>query len=149
MVVDALKVQVSSGQFEVNRATGATLSTSLPGATTTEKLMLRETAAVVVAERAASVPATAGIMFVLWSPFSRLFTAASLRLSGIWNSVNVGVEATGSLASKETAATDSASYLSPEKTAEYGLWVFGILLGFFLLIYISKAIEWAILQAKL
>ena len=61
VVVDALKVQVSSGQFEVNRATGATLSTSLPGATTTEKLMLRETAAVVVAERAAAVPAAVGM----------------------------------------------------------------------------------------
>jgi len=59
--VEASKAHVSSGQLEVKRATGATLSESVPGATTTEKSMLREAATEVVAERAAAVPAAVGL----------------------------------------------------------------------------------------
>jgi hypothetical protein len=45
---------------------------------------------------------------------------------------------------------DMSNYqLSPEQVQIAAMNMFGFLLGFFLLIYLSKGIEWAIYKAKL
>jgi hypothetical protein len=99
-----------------------------------------------------AVPATAAIMFGIWPIFSSVFTAFSMRLEVLWSSISFDTRSITPEAVRAAEGTGTGapavSQLSPEKTAEYGMWIFGILLGFFLLIYISKGIEWAILKMK-
>jgi hypothetical protein len=100
-----------------------------------------------------AVPITVGLMYSGWGLFSEAFLGLSHRMDALWSMMSFDKSriTPGAFEVRDgiTAATSAASELSADRTAQYGLWIFGILLGFFALIYISKFIEWAILEKKL
>lgn len=99
-----------------------------------------------------AVPATGIAMFLGWPLFTLAFLGLNTRMQALWGLMTFDTNRiTPDVLKGENgkAVTSATSQLSAERTAQYGLWIFGILAGFFLLIYISKFIEWAILQKKL
>ncbi len=99
-----------------------------------------------------AVPATLITMFLGWPLFTTAFMGLNSRMQALWNLMTFDKSRFTpdvlKAADGITSATNAGTELSAERTAQYGLWIFGILAGFFLLIYISKFIEWAILQKK-
>jgi hypothetical protein len=96
-----------------------------------------------------AVPATVLIVYFLWPIYTNVFNGFSHYLDRFWDllSFNPHTLATGVLkASPEDYS--HLSTLSPDQITHVALTIFGVLLGFMLLIYISKFIEWAIYTAK-
>ena len=98
-----------------------------------------------------AIPATIGIMYFGWSTYLTLTETVMKSMSFLWDklafhSVNTAAQVANSV-NKETER--AASTLSPEAVQSAAQTTIGILLGFTLLIYMSKAIEWAIYKARL
>lgn len=97
------------------------------------------------------LPATIAVMVGIWPLYNRLFVSA---MSGYLNFFATMSVSTTSLtpdaikASAEAQAAAAASQMSPEAIAQVSSYVMGGLVGFFLLIYLSKFVEWAIFKAK-
>ena len=102
-----------------------------------------------------AIPATIGVMFVAWDPYKRLFGVATHSLGFLWEKLSFASAATTTvvtetIVSANAPPTDFAkSTISPEYVQQAAQNMFGFLIGFFVLIYISKFIEWAIFKAKL
>ena len=95
-----------------------------------------------------AVPATIGIMYTGWSTFEKLFLGLNDRMNALWGTLSFSRPNIMDVPDDITRAANQAATEAAERTSQYGLWIFGILAGFFLLIYISKFIEWAVLQKK-
>ncbi len=97
------------------------------------------------------LPVTVLATWLIWPIYVRFFKIGNKAFDSIWNSLsfNAANLTSGSLKSSQEAI-DATSKLgnSPESIAYIAQNMFGVLLGFMLLIYISKFIEWAIYKAK-
>jgi hypothetical protein len=96
-----------------------------------------------------AVPGTVIAVYLLWPIYTNAFTGFSHYLDKFWNllSFNPQKLATGSF-KINPEDVKNMSTLSPEQVTHVAIVIFGVLLGFMLLIYISKFIEWAIYTAK-
>ena len=97
------------------------------------------------------LPSAVLFMLAIWPTYSRLFLAFTggytrLFSSISFNSGNLAPDAIKSSADAQAAA--AASTISPEEIAHVSSYMLGGLMGFFLLIYLSKFVEWAIFKAK-
>jgi len=95
-----------------------------------------------------AVPVTVLVVYVLWPAYTNVFKGFSHYLDKFWAllSFNPQKMATGVL--KPESQNYHMSTLSPDQVTHVALVIFGVLLGFMLLIYLSKFIEWAIYKAK-
>ena len=104
-----------------------------------------------------AVPATGLVAFLLWTPYSAVFNAGADRLDSLWARMSFNPESLapkaiateGDAPSAAAAAKDAFGSMTPDQMQSWALVMFGVILGFFLLIYVSKAIEWAIFRAGL
>jgi hypothetical protein len=98
-----------------------------------------------------ALPATILTSWLLWPVYSRVFAVFNNGFNSVWNSLsfNSAKLAPDAIASSQ-AAREAAANIGNNATefAFYAQNMFGVLLGFMLLIYLSKAIEWAIFKAK-
>jgi hypothetical protein len=97
-----------------------------------------------------AVPATLISMYLIWPFYQSAFTRFSVSMDAVWSRLSFDPK---KLAPEAVRARDDiqmpATDMSPEQMAYYASIMFGVILGFFVLIYISKFIEWAIFKAKL
>jgi hypothetical protein len=102
-----------------------------------------------------AIPATLAIMFFGWSTFQSVFGMAGDSLQVVWEKLSfakatVTTTVTTTAAPGTPGAPDMSAYqLSPEQVQQAAQNMVGFLVGFFLLIYISKGIEWAIYKARM
>ena len=98
-----------------------------------------------------AIPATMGIMYFGWDTYLALTDKLVGSLGFLWSKLAFQTANTAAqVANSVTKETEkAASTLSPEQIENTAQTMFGVLLGFTLLIYMSKAIEWAIYKAKL
>lgn len=98
-----------------------------------------------------SLPATIGICYFA-APFYRIgFEKLFSNLDSFWNSLGISdphALATGALKTDPQNIKDVTA-MQPVNVMGVAEVMFGIILGFMLLVYISKFIEWAIFKAKL
>lgn len=97
-----------------------------------------------------AVPGTVLIVYLLWPVYTQVFNGFSHYLDRFWALLSFNPQNLASGALKADSAQDyvNMSTLSPEQVTHVALVIFGFLLGFMLLIYISKFIEWAIYTAR-
>ncbi len=98
-----------------------------------------------------AIPATFLIMFAIWPFYDKFFGTAGASMEAVWNklSFNATQAVTDApMPDPYAPATPDIYTLSPEYVEQAAQTMFGILLGFFLLIYLSKFIEWVIFKAK-
>src|SRR4028118_2146135 len=93
-----------------------------------------------------AIPATLLIMFFGWSTYERLFSVLGSSLTAVWAKLSFAkTTVTTTVTTTTPGMPDLSNYqLSPEQVQTAAMNMFGFLLGFFLLIYLSKAVEWAI-----
>jgi hypothetical protein len=97
-----------------------------------------------------AIPATIAIMFFGWSTYERLFGVLGKSLTAVWAKLSFAKTTVTTTVTTTPGMPDMSNYqLSPEQVQTAAMNMFGFLLGFFLLIYLSKAVEWAIYKAKL
>jgi hypothetical protein len=101
-----------------------------------------------------AIPATLIIMFLGWSTYETMFGVAGKSLQFVWNKLSFAKATATTVTTTVTTGTpgapDMGNYqLTPEQVQAAAMNMFGFLVGFFLLIYLSKAIEWAIYKARL
>ncbi|RYX81347.1 hypothetical protein EON83_24485 [bacterium] len=97
------------------------------------------------------LPATILIVFGLWPIYNRLFLGFTAGYTKLFASLSFSTSNFTPDAIKATAAGQAeaaAGALSPQDIAQVSSYMLGALLGFFLLIYLSKFVEWAIFKAK-
>jgi hypothetical protein len=96
-----------------------------------------------------AVPATVIAVYLLWPVYTQLFTGFNHYLNKFWDLVSFNPRslATGSF-KIDPESVKQMNQLNSDQVTHVALVIFGILLGFMLLIYISKFIEWAIYKAK-
>jgi hypothetical protein len=93
-------------------------------------------------------PGTIALMYFIWPIYSRLFMA--FTTSKIWNTLSFDTtKVTPDAIKTDPSNVTSAATLNTEQVAQYATFLIGILLGFFVFVYVSKFIEWAIYKAKL
>jgi hypothetical protein len=92
-----------------------------------------------------TLPITALLMWVIWPFWEKLFEG--VMGAKIWDTLSFNPEklAPDALKSKEVATGG----LPPEQVMHYATIIFGVLLGFFVMIYVAKFIEWFVYKAKL
>jgi hypothetical protein len=96
-----------------------------------------------------ALPSTIALMFAAWPLYDTLFSHFTEGYIKLFSSLSFNVTAPDAIkATPEGKAATAAATLSPQDIAHYSTYILGALLGFFLLIYISKFIEWAIFKAK-
>lgn len=98
-----------------------------------------------------AIPATAAIAFFGWPLYKALFAFGNTLVGDVWTRLafNKATDAGTNVIDKIAGSGDLSQYqMSPEQVQVAAQGIFGIVLGFFLLIYISKFIEWAIYKAK-
>lgn len=92
-----------------------------------------------------TLPATAIIMYIVWPHWTRAFEAFSS--SPIWDMFSFNPKSITPDAIATTEVTSGG--LPPEQVMSAATVLFGVLLGFFVLIYVAKFIEWFVYKAKL
>lgn len=94
-----------------------------------------------------TLPATAVIMYVIWPIWERLFAAFSN--SPVWNLLSFDPQKLAPDAIATKTKINTGGGLPPEQVMHVATILFGILIGFFVLIYVAKFIEWFVYKAKL
>jgi hypothetical protein len=92
-------------------------------------------------------PGTAIVMFLIWPLYSRLFMA--FTTSKIWDTLSFDTTKIAPDSIKTNPNNATVSSLDPEQVAHFATILIGVLVGFFVFVYISKFIEWAIYKAKM
>ena len=71
-------------------------------------------------------------------------------MNAIWKTLNFDPKnlTPGAIAT-EVEGAHEVGQMKPEEIAQISQYIFAVVLGFLLLVYISKFIEWAIFKAKL
>ncbi|MDF2441217.1 MAG: hypothetical protein JWN98_2201 [Abditibacteriota bacterium] len=100
-----------------------------------------------------AIPGTIVGMYAIWPFYSTAFTAVSQRMDMVWNRLsfdprNLTPDSVRARDDIKLPTANEVSQLTPEQISHYAMVMFGVILGFFVLIYISKFIEWAIFKAK-
>jgi hypothetical protein len=97
-----------------------------------------------------AIPGTIIGMYVIWPFYTSAFTALSNRLDFFWNRLSINPSQLAPEAVRARPDIEvTTTGMSPEQISYYASVMFGVMLGFFVLIYISKFIEWAVFKAKL
>ncbi len=92
-----------------------------------------------------TLPLTALLMWVIWPFWTKLFS--EVMGAKIWDMLSFNPQ---KLAPKVLASTEvPTGGLPPEQVMHYATIIFGVLLGFFVMIYVAKFIEWFVYKAKL
>lgn len=96
------------------------------------------------------VPGTILTMFMIWPAYSKIFMTLSKSMDKFWaglsfNAYNYAPKAVIT----DPANVASASQVNQDQVIAFGQTLFGVIIGFLVLIYLSKFIEWAIFKAKL
>jgi uncharacterized membrane protein len=93
-------------------------------------------------------PATVIIVYFLWPLYVTLFTA--FGKSPVWNALSFDASklTPDAIATTTPGAHDTAT-LNSDSVLHIATILIGVLLGFFVFVYVSKFIEWAIYKAKL
>jgi hypothetical protein len=92
-----------------------------------------------------AIPATVVAMVVGWPLYTSLFGGIADRATFLWDKLSFSAT---KVATAAPGAPDPYE-MSREQVQHVSQTLFGVILGFFLLIYISKFIEWAIYKAKM
>ncbi len=97
-----------------------------------------------------AVPATIAIMYFGWPVYVGLTGKIGGSLQWLWDRLAFhGTTAVTDVTSKiADQAAKAPSTLSPEQVQHAAQTMFGVLIGFYVLIMISKGIEWAIYKAR-
>jgi hypothetical protein len=98
-----------------------------------------------------ALPVTVLTIWLLWPAYSKAFQIANKGFDSIWNSLSFNVNKLTPNALSTSAESLEAMGKIGNNAAEFAHYaqnMFGVLLGFMMLIYLSKAIEWAIFKAK-
>lgn len=96
-----------------------------------------------------AVPLTIVIGAIAWPIYQNLWAASGARLAGLWRTLSFSATTAASNAANNAAQkpSDIDQYqLQPEQVAHVAQTMLGVLLIFFLLIYIAKFLEWAIIK---
>lgn len=95
------------------------------------------------------IPGTVLAMFGIWPIYTKLFQTLAGSMDKFWAglSFNAYNAVPGALKTTVPGATDYGQ-LNQQQVEAFAQTLFGVILGFMLLIYISKFIEWAIFKAK-
>lgn len=98
-----------------------------------------------------ALPATLVAMYAAWPLYTRMSDKLSVSLQGLWDRLSFhGSTAITDAAAKVASKGGTApSTLSPDQVQHAAQIMFAVLAGFYLLILISKAIEWAVYKARL
>lgn len=92
-----------------------------------------------------TLPLTALLMWVVWPFWTKLFS--EVMGAKIWDSLSFNPQKLAPDAIKSTEVAKGG--LPPEQVMQYATIIFGVLLGFFVMIYVAKFIEWFVYKAKL
>ncbi|MEO6906364.1 MAG: hypothetical protein ABI210_00605 [Abditibacteriaceae bacterium] len=97
-----------------------------------------------------AVPGTVIAVYLLWPIYTKLFIGFSHYLDKLWDliSYNPHKLATGVLKANSPQDYKNLNGMDPAQLTHAALVIFGVLLGFLLLTYILKFIEWAINETK-
>lgn len=96
-----------------------------------------------------ALPSTIALMFAGWPIYNHLYMGFTSGYTKLFSTLSFNVPVPKDIkASRASVDAAAAATLSPQEIAQYSSYILGALLGFFLLIYISKFIEWAIFKAK-
>lgn len=96
-----------------------------------------------------AVPATLAIMYFGWGTYMAMTGKVGSSLQFLWDKLAFrGTSTVTSAVGKVVATGSQANTLSPEQMQNTAQIMFGVLVGFYLLIMISKGIEWAIYKAR-
>ncbi len=101
-----------------------------------------------------ALPVTVLATWLIWPLYTNLFAAGNKALESVWKSLSFSSNSSklspeGLKASSDAVKAAADLGGSPEQVAFIAQNMFGVLLGFMVLIYLSKGIEWAIFKAKL
>ena len=99
-----------------------------------------------------ALPASVALMFFAWPVYATVFGAVFSRFDSLWSSLSFSATnlTPDAIKASQRGLDEASRYAaSPETTALWAQNMIGVVLGFVLLIYISKFIEWAIFKAKL
>lgn len=98
-----------------------------------------------------ALPLTVLSTWLIWPFYAKVFALGDKAFNSIWSSLsfNSANLTSGDMkSSAEGIAKVAQQGARPEDIAQIAQNMFGVLLGFMLLIYLSKFIEWAIYKAK-
>jgi len=95
-------------------------------------------------------PGTIGAMFFIWPHYMKAFATFNARLDSFWARFSFSPTSMTpeSLVSKVKDA-EKVGQMDHTQIAHIGSIIFGVILGFMLLVWVTKFIEWAIFKAKL
>ena len=99
-----------------------------------------------------AIPATFALMFAIWPLYHKFFSTAGTSMGAVWDKLSFNATqavANAPVVDPNAPKTPDMYTLSPQYVEQAAQTMFGILLGFFVLIYLSKFIEWVIFKAKL
>lgn len=97
-----------------------------------------------------TIPITVVLMVAAWGPFGQAFEPVYKRLDNMQKNLKFFQTPNPIEASAEDQeAVRKLGEVDQEKTMAFTQWFIGLILGFLLLVYISKFMEWAVFEAKL
>jgi hypothetical protein len=97
-----------------------------------------------------AVPMTIAIMYFGWGTYMALTGKVGNSLQFLWDKLAFrGTSAVTNAVGKVVETGSKANTLSPEQLQNTAQIMFAVLVGFYLLIMISKGIEWAIYKARI
>lgn len=94
-----------------------------------------------------TLPITIVIMYVVWPYWEKLFAAFST--SSVWSILSFDTRKLTPDAIATETKVDTGGGLPPEQVMHVATILFGVLIGFFVLVYVAKFIEWFVYKAKL
>ncbi len=94
-----------------------------------------------------TLPVTIVIMYVVWPIWERMFAAFST--STVWSMLSFDTRKLAPDAIKTATKVDTGGGLPAEQVMGVATVIFGVLIGFFVLVYVAKFIEWFVYKAKL
>jgi len=97
-----------------------------------------------------ALPATIAGMFFGWPFFLQGFKVLDDAMNAVWKALNFSpTNLTPKNLQTTVEGANEVGQMDAAQIAHISHYIFGVLLGFFMLIYISKFIEWAVFKAKL
>lgn len=95
-----------------------------------------------------ALPLAVVATFLVWPFYAKAFGLFEKATTSIWKSLSFNPSKLTPDALKTASPVDTAYAADPAQIAHYAMLMLGVIMGFFILIYISKFIEWAIYKAK-
>jgi hypothetical protein len=90
------------------------------------------------------IPVTIGVMFLLWPLYRIAFQGVAKLFSGLWQAVAFVPPPTYGPPPKNTFNPIPTGQITPEQAVLIAQNMCGVILGFFVLIYLLRLLEWAL-----